>query len=1084
MTEEQNYKYSPKEFLQHRRPEKFSDSVVTEIGILERPVLEHFLATLNTRSQELQFEDFAKKLCEKMICPNLLAQTGPVAGGDGKTDTQTFPVSEQNQLLWFEGINDSSHKERWAFAVSTRVDWKVKCRQDVVKIQQTNRGYTQAFCITNQYAKSNQRSELEDSLKKETGIDVRILDISWILDQIYKNELENLAIETLSMPVQFKRERSVGNNDYQKQKELDEIQGKINTNVNPAKITTDQVDYFLDVAMLSAELDKPVFETQGMFDRAIRIAKKFGTKQQLLDAYYQYAWKSHFWLEDFEIFEENLSEAYNCAQLSSSATKWESVVTLITVHRTYIKFNKITPTIDIEAIEKSTLKQLQTIASNEAAPSNSLFAKTQLVIFELNKIKSIEESAPIFEELFAILKQSERLVGFPFDKIFNLVNGLDDFFGDVESYESLLDYLTEQSCLRDGEIKSAMLQLKRGIKRLDSGKPYQAIKLVGKSLTLLYKEESTDQVILALRVISTAYESVGLLWASRACMLLAASLLTDKFWKRDELNAYQVQTYYQLCWVELKLGRLGHALKWYELTLLIQAGLNEDVIGENDIASMEVLICQLILNSSFDVVKCLENLPSVLDGFNLYNCSGYLLIALGYSDEFEQEYATSVDDALFEYLVKMRDFNFGTHPRGLNLNFDKRAVHSSRLLGCQIIINSPNRTPFVELSEGILSLLESVFATCAVDQLCLKEAYLSIEVIVDDEDEFVITHELDGNSGKLHLEVTCSRFDEEAFDLQRQSVLQVWFKKLISDLLPEMFIVKDTDLLTKMLIEDGGLDRSISLGTCFNASNNILGENSGKRIRELFIHKSGSKSYPMLLTEAWDKDYPKTELEAFSTDLKIGTGEPPEAITNPENVRHQDMSIQGLIKPRLWDKARWNGIAFCSFPDGMSGIYLVFENSKEGLDIFSDFLDELGENDNNNRLRITIVKGISVKNPGHYRVVISESINKGNKSKQMTMISRIHTMTPNSTKNLDRFLQEYDKKGSFYFGCDAMLRGNSLDSHIPEFGIIVHQLEVRQAWEIGENDLDCMAIFKDDEPYIPTQIDSAPVIKLLSRKNR
>ncbi|MFB2732896.1 diguanylate cyclase domain-containing protein [Shewanella mangrovisoli] len=41
---------------------------------------------------ELAFEDFAKKLCEKVICPNLLEQTGPVAGGDGKVDTQPLQL--------------------------------------------------------------------------------------------------------------------------------------------------------------------------------------------------------------------------------------------------------------------------------------------------------------------------------------------------------------------------------------------------------------------------------------------------------------------------------------------------------------------------------------------------------------------------------------------------------------------------------------------------------------------------------------------------------------------------------------------------------------------------------------------------------------------------------------------------------------------------------------------------------------------------------------------------------------------------------------------------------------------------------
>ncbi|WP_250208630.1 hypothetical protein [Morganella morganii] len=77
----QKTKFSSKEFLRRRRPEKFSDSTIRETGTLDRVVLEHFLSTLNTRNQELQFEDFAKKICEKIICPNLLEQTGPVAGG-------------------------------------------------------------------------------------------------------------------------------------------------------------------------------------------------------------------------------------------------------------------------------------------------------------------------------------------------------------------------------------------------------------------------------------------------------------------------------------------------------------------------------------------------------------------------------------------------------------------------------------------------------------------------------------------------------------------------------------------------------------------------------------------------------------------------------------------------------------------------------------------------------------------------------------------------------------------------------------------------------------------------------------------
>ena len=72
---------SPKDFLKSRRPEQFSSSIEVESGQLDRVQLEYYLSTLNTRSQELEFETFAKQLCEKIICSNLLEQTGPVAGG-------------------------------------------------------------------------------------------------------------------------------------------------------------------------------------------------------------------------------------------------------------------------------------------------------------------------------------------------------------------------------------------------------------------------------------------------------------------------------------------------------------------------------------------------------------------------------------------------------------------------------------------------------------------------------------------------------------------------------------------------------------------------------------------------------------------------------------------------------------------------------------------------------------------------------------------------------------------------------------------------------------------------------------------
>src|SRR6266478_4870362 len=118
--------FSPRKFLQARRPEKFFDSVRINIPALDRSLLEYHLGTLTSRSQEVDFEHFARKLAERTICPNLLPHTGPTGGGDSKVDSETFPVADDLSLIWYTGIGRNASGERWAFAFSAKKDWQHK----------------------------------------------------------------------------------------------------------------------------------------------------------------------------------------------------------------------------------------------------------------------------------------------------------------------------------------------------------------------------------------------------------------------------------------------------------------------------------------------------------------------------------------------------------------------------------------------------------------------------------------------------------------------------------------------------------------------------------------------------------------------------------------------------------------------------------------------------------------------------------------------------------------------------------------------------------------------------------------------
>src|SRR5690349_16946562 len=119
-------KFSPKEFLKSRRPERFSDTSYQDIRQLDRSSLEYRLDSLTNRSDELRFQEFARRLLERTVCPNLIPHTGPTGGGDSKVDSETHPVAESLALSWYVGIGNAAASERWAFAFSAKKDWRPK----------------------------------------------------------------------------------------------------------------------------------------------------------------------------------------------------------------------------------------------------------------------------------------------------------------------------------------------------------------------------------------------------------------------------------------------------------------------------------------------------------------------------------------------------------------------------------------------------------------------------------------------------------------------------------------------------------------------------------------------------------------------------------------------------------------------------------------------------------------------------------------------------------------------------------------------------------------------------------------------
>jgi hypothetical protein len=289
----------PSEMMRAKRPYLYSDSENTDAYRLSESELSHHLDTLTDRNQHKDFEIFARKLCEREVCPNLRPQTGPEGGGDGKVDSESYPVDGKISERWFVG-NARDGKEKWAFAVSAKKQWSPKVRSDVMGIAETKRGYDKIIFATNRPTRAKDRLRIEDELTKKYRIPVTILDREWIIDRVFSHKHKDLAFEYLKAGEHDPESVKLGPNDFKNQQALDEIEDDLKKMGSEPSDFTQAVSDAFQAASLSRRLERPRYETEGRFQRAIDYAKKYGANYQELRAVYEHAWTRFWWFDDVQ----------------------------------------------------------------------------------------------------------------------------------------------------------------------------------------------------------------------------------------------------------------------------------------------------------------------------------------------------------------------------------------------------------------------------------------------------------------------------------------------------------------------------------------------------------------------------------------------------------------------------------------------------------------------------------------------------------------------------------------------------------------------------------------------------------------
>jgi hypothetical protein len=196
------------------------------------------------------------------------------------------------------------------------------------------------------------------------------------------------------------------------------------------------------------------------------------------------------------------------------------------------------------------------------------------------------------------------------------------------------------------------------------------------------------------------------------------------------------------------------------------------------------------------------------------------------------------------------------------------------------------------------------------------------------------------------------------------------------------------------------------------------------------------------------------------------------------------MQTVSIIREVFWNEAEWQGTGYLIIPDKKTPpvMSLLFKNIEAGEKIFAAWKKTFGNRDKDEIIRVTIVRGIDRDNIYHYRVGIGANIKLLKKEEEgprfIASLTRMHTMTPESLKNLDHFKNAYDAFG-YYLVAPGYVKEDRLPGILFSLGLIKREINFREAWEIGPNDLDCILIYPEDKPVIPAEIDDPPVKKLL-----
>ncbi|MEP4546980.1 MAG: hypothetical protein ABJ000_12435 [Saccharospirillum sp.] len=1051
-------KVIPSQFMRALRPEYYSDTEDRIAYLLDPPTLEYHLESITSRNQTHDFEIFCRKLCERTICPNLRAHTGPDGGGDSKADTETYPVTEEIAALFYIG-EEKSAQERWAFAFSAEKKWSSKVRSDVKGIVETERDYKRIIFVTSRFARDKDRARIEDELSEQYSIPVTIHDRSWIIKEIIENDRKDIAYNYLNVGETKDDPLRLGPTDYSRVQQLTEIEKSI---VDPdafKDMEQQRVTEALLAAKLSRNMELPRTETDGRFLRAIRLAEADGTYRQKLEAKYEHIWTAFWWFDDFQSLTDSYEAFETLAIKSDHAINLEFLCNLLQLFVNSVIHDHMSR--DECRLDERTarLKEaVKKIATDKDRPNNALEAQTSLLIIRMNQAmlnNKRDELASVWYDFSAVLEKANGLGEFKADRLVQIVEIAGNLAGNDPAYNDLVEKTAEFVSKRKSEAEGALILLKRA-QKLDFDNNFEMIRLLGKAAIGLTKKEYADHLIEALQLLMLAYRSAGLLWAARAsCAFLAASCVMEGE-EDSELPVSFVPTMKIWAWIALELRHIPDFLFAIQLLNGALSALpltddSKEKVGE-DIRELDMALGSVLLNLDETNLRKLESLPDILEALGLFMARSALLFTLGHVDVLRSDGSLpeeeSNDDVnrIFSVLASQP---VAQNLRGpLVLNTEVAQILNTTILGMAVEIHIEGSAQSVLIAEAIMGSLEAFFATAIEQRIVPHTEKFRLNVIQSErvsEPSFEIsTMDMIGTI-TWPTDLSPSNFDN-------QSEIHEFWAEVSGYILSTCCIIEDAEAFLEKLYADEALHHRMTMVALASTSYHRVATRSISRLSDW--QEVIQQSYALRSKRPVVTLIPLTEEKLDDPEFQSNDRPP-----MPKD--HRAYSVKSVIDVHAWDQAQWKGTAYAQLSHSQPPcVAFLFKNEEGGRKIFERWRERFGTQDENEEISLSIIRQLPEKNEHYYCVLITSKLPETDDFKPnqvMTMASRSMTMTPDNGTNLERFLKSYEQLGAFYV-LPAFLNGAGPPELAFDLAILKRDLTVKRAQNVGEHDIEAMAL--------------------------